>query len=73
MRVLLQNNQKSIMLGLVKIYVMQCPFWWTTLLFDFGTSLHRQVVQIPMGTTSAPLVANLFLFCDNWDFMMSLF
>ena len=34
----------------------------------FGTKLHR----IPMGTNCAPLVADLFLFCYERDFMMSL-
>ena len=38
----------------------------------FGTKLYRQVVGIPMGTNCAPLVANLFLFCYERDFMMSL-
>ena len=38
----------------------------------FGTKLYRQVVGIPMGTTCAPLVADLFLFCYERDFMMSL-
>ena len=38
----------------------------------FDTKLHRQVVGIPMGTNSAPLVANLYLFCYERDFMMSL-
>ena len=38
----------------------------------FGTKLYRQVVGIPMGTNSAPLVADLFLFCYERDFMMSL-
>ena len=38
----------------------------------FGTKLYRQVVWIPMGTNCAPLVANLFLFCYERDFMMSL-
>ena len=38
----------------------------------FGTKLHRQVVGIPMGTNCAPLVADLFLFCYERDFMMSL-
>ena len=48
-----------------------------TFLFDnifirFGTKLYRQVVGIPMGTNCAPLVADLFLFCYERDFMMSL-
>ena len=38
----------------------------------FGTKLYRQIVDIPMGTYCAPLVADLFLFCCERDFMMSL-
>ena len=38
----------------------------------FGTKLYSQVVGIPMGTNCAPLVADLFLFCYERDFMMSL-
>ena len=38
----------------------------------FGTKLYRQVVGIPLGTNCAPLVANIFLFCYERDFMMSL-
>ena len=38
----------------------------------FGTKLYRQEVGIPMGTNCAPLVADLFLFCYERDFMMSL-
>ena len=35
----------------------------------FGTKLYRQIVGIPMGTDCAPLVADLFLFCYEIDFM----
>ena len=38
----------------------------------FGTKLYRQIVSIPMGTNCAPLVADLFLFCYERDFMTSL-
>ena len=38
----------------------------------FGTKLYRQVVEIPMGTNCAPLVADLFLFCYERNFMMSI-
>ena len=31
-----------------------------------------QVVWIPMGTNCAPLVADLFLFCYEKDFMMTI-
>ena len=40
--------------------------------FRFGTKLYRQLVWIPMGTNSAPLVADLFLFCYERDFMITL-
>ena len=48
-----------------------------TLLLDkifirFGTKLYRQVVGISMDTNFAPLVADLFLFCYERDFMMYL-
>ena len=38
----------------------------------FGSKLYRQIVGIPMGTYCAPLVADLFLFCYERDFMLSL-
>ena len=38
----------------------------------FGSKLYRQIVGIPMGTKCAPLVADLFLFCYETDFMLSL-
>ena len=38
----------------------------------FGTKLYKQIIGIPMGTNCAPLVADLFLFCYERDFMMSL-
>ena len=37
-----------------------------------GTKMYRQAVGMPMGTNCAPLVANLFLFCYERDFMISL-
>ena len=38
----------------------------------FGSKLYRQIVGIPMGTNCAPLVADLYLFCYDGDFMLSL-
>ena len=38
----------------------------------FGSKLYRQIVGIPMGTNCAPLVADLFLFCYERDFVLSL-
>ena len=34
--------------------------------------MYRQIVGIPMGTNCAPLVADLFLFCYERDFMLSI-
>ena len=38
----------------------------------FGSKLYRQIVSILMGTNCSPLVADLFLFCYERDFMLSL-
>ena len=38
----------------------------------FGTKFYRQIVGIPMGTNCALLIADLFLFCYERDFMTSL-
>ena len=38
----------------------------------FGSKIYRQKVGIPLGTNRAPLVADLFLFCYEGDFMKSL-
>ena len=48
-----------------------------TFLFDniyirFGSKLYRQIVGILIGTNCAPLVIDLFLFCYERDFMLSL-
>ena len=42
------------------------------LFIRFGSKLYRQIVGIPMGTNCALLVADLFLFCYERDFMLSL-
>ena len=38
----------------------------------FDDKLYRKIVGFPMGTNCAPLVADLFLFCNKRDFMTSL-
>ena len=38
----------------------------------FGNKLYRKIVGIPMCTNCAPIVADLFLFCYERDFMTSL-
>ena len=62
-----------------KYYVWSCQNLCEALAFlldkffiPFGTKLNRQVVGIPMDPNCAPLFVNLFLFCYERDFMMSL-
>ena len=38
----------------------------------FGSKLYRQIVGIRMGTNCGPLVADLFMFCYERVFMLSL-
>ena len=38
----------------------------------YGSKLYRLVVGIPMVNNCAPLVADLFVFCYERDFMLSL-
>ena len=38
----------------------------------FGNSVYRQVIGIPMGTNCAPLIADLFLYCYESEFMKNL-
>ena len=45
---------------------------WDNIFIRFGSKLYRQIVGIPMGTICALLVADLFLFCYERDFMLSL-
>ena len=47
-------------------------FLLDNIFIQFGKKLYREVVGIPMGTNCAPLVADLFLFWYEWDFVMSL-
>ena len=64
--------------------VRNCNLWFCqkvcealTFLLDniyirFDSKLYRQIVVISMGTNCAPLAADLFLFCYERDFMLSL-
>ena len=42
------------------------------LFIRFGSKLYGHIVGIPLGTNCAPLIADLFLFCYERDFMLSL-
>ena len=46
-------------------------FLFDHMFITFGAKLYRKIVGIPMGTNCAPLVADLFLFSYERDFMQS--
>ena len=48
------------------------PYLLDNILIRFGSELYRQIVGILMGTNCAPLLTDLFLFCYERDFMLSL-
>ena len=70
----LLKTQNDINFGLAKTSVKPKYTFWImdNIYIRFGTKLYRQIVGIPMGTNCAPLVADLFLFCYERDFMTSL-
>ena len=69
---LLLNNLNDINCGHVKKFVMRSIIFLDNIFIRFGSKLYRQIVGITMGTNCAPLVADLFLFCYERDFMLSL-
>ena len=48
------------------------PYLLDNIYIRYGSKLYRQIVGIPMGTNCASFVADLFLFCYERDFMLSL-
>ena len=52
--------------------VWRAPLSFGQYIYKIWLKLYRQIVGIPMGTNCAPLVADLFLFCNERDFMLSL-
>ena len=58
--------------GPIKKFVKPLFNFWILFLFRFATKVYRQIIGIPMGTNCASLVADLFLFCYERDFMKSL-
>ena len=67
---------KDITFGLVRMYVTPYRFSWTMFILGLAEyrriQLYRRIVGISMGTNCAPLVADLFLFCYERDFMKDL-
>ena len=63
----LQNNLNDLNCGHVRKFVMLS-------ILSFRKNIYKiyKTVGIPMGTNCVPLVASLFLFCFERDFMLSL-
>ena len=47
-------------------------FLLDNIFIKFGSKVYRQIVGISMGTNCAPLLADLFLFFYEGDFMLSM-
>ena len=62
---------KIINYGPVKQFVKPLFVFWIIFFIRFGTKVYRQTIGIPMETNCALLVAYLFLFCYERDFMKS--
>ena len=62
---LLLNNPNDINCGHVRKSVMRSIIFWTIHLIE----IIYKIVGSPMGTNCAPLVADLFLFCYEREFM----
>ena len=67
---LLNKNLEDSNCGHVRKFVTLSITFWTIYLYGLAQNcINRQVVGIPMGNC-APLVACLFLFCCERDFML---
>ena len=60
------------MYGLARKVCEALIFLLDNIYIRFGTKLYRQILGILTGMYCAPLEADLFLFCYEREFMMSL-
>ena len=59
--------------GLARSYVkILLSSWKTYMCVQFDGIVYQQIVGIPMSTNCAPLIADLFLYCYERDFMSDL-
>ena len=66
------RNMTHINVGLARRYVKLLLSSWKTYNVQFDGMEYQQIVGIPMGTNCAPLIADLFLYCYERDFMSDL-
>ena len=59
--------------GLARSFVkLLLSSWKTYMTVQFYGMVYQQMVGIPIGTNFAPLIADLFLYCYERDFMSDL-
>ena len=51
---------------------MSESLWRSPLFIRYVSKLYGQIAGIPKGTICTPLIADLFLFCYERDFVLSL-
>ena len=66
------RNMTRINVGLEWSYVMLFLSLSENISVQFDGMVYRQILGIPMGTNCAPLIADLFLYCYQRDFMSGL-
>ena len=64
---------EDITFGLVRMYVTPYRFSWTIFILGLALSYTDKLLVFLMGTNCAPLVADLFLFYYERDFMKDLY
>ena len=45
-------------------------FLLDNLFIEFNGKIFKQIIGVPMGTSCAPLISDLFLYCYESDFML---
>ena len=70
--VLATRNMTRIDVGLARSYVKLFTFLMKNMYVQFDGMVYQQIVEIPIGTNCAPLIADLFLYCYERDFMSDL-
>ena len=53
-------------------HISAFTFFMENMYVQFDDMVYKQIVGIPMGTNRAPLIADLFLYCNERDFMSNL-
>ena len=66
-----ENNDKYLSFSCAEFCEL-LEFLISNIYVKYGDEVFQQILGIPMGTNCAPLLANLYLFSYEYDFMMNL-